>query len=311
MWAPRFGPRSDFEGSPAERCRWRTACLNELAKIIKFSRCSSLTPDIHVGEILWDSTELNLSKTSFETVVLCQKIPPQARASSIAGFIHSILFFALASLAGFGWLFHIDLKTLNYYQTFGGDSAMSTSGDQRIVSDKDGQYRRPESQFRNFVSAEPGARFPAERDCYALYISVVCSWSHRANIVRSLKGLEDVIQLISMDARMGPEGPEFYNQEDNTFAQEPLCGFTKLRQLYEKADPQYTGRCTFPTLWDKKQETIVSNESSEIIRMFYTQFDHLISPELREDSRPLLPPAMRDSIDEMNDWVYRRINNGV
>ena len=94
-------------------------------------------------------------------------------------------------------------------------------------------------------------------------------------------------------------------------SEQPLYGFTHLRQLYEKADPAYTGRCTVPTLWDKKLETIVSNESAEIIRMLYTEFDAFLSPEVRGDRKPLLPAELLPQIDELNAWVYTGINNGV
>ena len=114
-----------------------------------------------------------------------------------------------------------------------------------------------------------------------------------------------------MDGKMGPEGPEFVDPDDDSTAYEPLYGFSKLRQLYEKAEPQYVGRCTVPTLWDRKAETIVSNESAEIIRMLYTEFDAFVSEELREENKPLLPTNLREQIDDMNEWVYHRINNGV
>lgn len=97
---------------------------------------------------------------------------------------------------------------------------------------------------------------------------------------------------------------------------DPLYGFRGLKQLYLKADPDYEGRYTVPALWDKKTETIVNNESSEIIRMLYSEFDDLIDPELREDAKKsgeagFLPSHLKAEIDEMNDWVYNTINNGV
>ena len=105
-----------------------------------------------------------------------------------------------------------------------------------------------------------------------------------------------------------------FNGRYGTDVCDPLYGFTKLKQLYLKADSSYEGRYTVPTLWDKKKETIVNNESSEIIRMFYSAFDGLLPSNLREENRPgggYLAKALRTQIDEMNDWVYDTVNNGV
>lgn len=137
--------------------------------------------------------------------------------------------------------------------------------------------------------------------------------AHRTNIVRSLKGLEDIIQVAVMGFRLTQEGWTF-DGSDGTMEKDPLYGFTHIRQLYWKADPEYKQRYTVPMLWDKKKETIVSNESSEIIRMFYTEFDDLLSPENREVNKPgggFYPEHLRKEIDTMNEWVYNTVNNGV
>jgi putative glutathione S-transferase len=179
------------------------------------------------------------------------------------------------------------------------------------LADKDGHFRRKDSVFRSFISRSPSAEFPAEANRYVLYINLGCPWAHRTNIVRSLKGLEDIIQLVKVGHGLGPILWEF-NGTDGSDEKEPLYGFNYLKDLYLKVDPEYEGRYTVPLLWDKKTEKIVSNESSEIIRMFYTEFDDLLPAELREDGpHGLYPEHLRGEIDAMNEWVYHQINNGV
>ncbi|KAF2179399.1 glutathione S-transferase [Zopfia rhizophila CBS 207.26] len=190
--------------------------------------------------------------------------------------------------------------------------------DWRDVTDANGKFNRKPSAFRSFISADPSSPFPAEKDRYVLYINLGCPWAHRTNIVRSLKGLEDVIQLVILDG-MDPENGWCWTGEakDGAEKKDPLYGFSFLRDLYEKAEPGYIGkggRFLVPCLWDKKKETIVSNESSEIIRMFYTEFDAFIPEQLRESSKGqkgLFPEHLRNDIEGMNTWVYDNINNGV
>ncbi|KAK5154114.1 hypothetical protein LTS14_006799 [Recurvomyces mirabilis] len=181
-------------------------------------------------------------------------------------------------------------------------------------ADKDGHFRRPDSKFRSWISSEPGVEFPAEKDRYVLYINYGCPWAHRANIVYHLKGLQDIVQLVVMDHHMGPEGWVFTPGKQGQHDKDPLYGFTKIKDLYMKANPEYTGRYTVPTLWDKQIETVVNNESSEVIRMFYSAFEELLPEKLRETNRPgggLLPSNFKEEIEQQNEWVYNQINNGV
>jgi glutathionyl-hydroquinone reductase len=137
--------------------------------------------------------------------------------------------------------------------------------------------------------------------------------AHRTILVRGLKSLEPVIQLITTDFDLTENGWLFTGRNGSMGA-DPLYGFTGMKQLYLKADPQYQGRYTVPVLWDKQEETIVNNESSEIIRMLYDQFDEFLEPDQREVNKPgggFYPPHLRAEIDAMNEWVYNTINNGV
>ncbi|KAF2731324.1 hypothetical protein EJ04DRAFT_583809 [Polyplosphaeria fusca] len=182
-----------------------------------------------------------------------------------------------------------------------------------LFADSDGQFRRKASAFRDFISADPSSKFPAEKDRYVLYIHIGCPWAHRTNIVRSLKGLEDTIQLVVLDASEQP-GRGWHFSGERGFEKDPLYGFKWLSELYKKADASYEGRYLVPTLWDKKKETIVSNESSEIIRMFYSEFDAFLPEHLRESSKGekgLFPTQLHTEIEAMNEWVYDKINNGV
>ncbi|PNY29073.1 Glutathione S-transferase omega-like 2, partial [Tolypocladium capitatum] len=190
--------------------------------------------------------------------------------------------------------------------------AMNLKADEKVYHEH-GRFTRPESTFRNFVSKDANSQFPAEAGRYALYVTPGCPWAHRTLIVRLLKGLESIIDVYEVHMTMGPDG-WYFSGEDGSLTEDPLHGFKTLKQLYLKADPAYTGRYTVPVLWDKKADVLVNNESSEIIRMMYTEFDHLLPEQLREVSRPgggLYPEHLRDDIDAINDWVYHTVNNGV
>jgi glutathionyl-hydroquinone reductase len=158
-----------------------------------------------------------------------------------------------------------------------------------------GKFVRQESSFRDFIGSE---KFPAEKDRYHLYISHACPWAHRAAIFRKLKGLEDIIGLTVVNAYMGEFGWEL--------SEDLINGKNYMHEVYTLADPNYTGRVTVPVVWDKKQKTIVNNESSEIIRMLNSAFD-----EITGNADDYYPEALRAEIDEINDYVYSTINNGV
>ncbi|GKZ24781.1 hypothetical protein AbraIFM66951_001999 [Aspergillus brasiliensis] len=187
-------------------------------------------------------------------------------------------------------------------------------------ADSDGHFRRKPSAFRSHISSDPTSDFPAQKDRYVLYLSWGCPWAHRTNIVRTLKALENIIELVVLDPDLGPDG-WFFSGRLGTAERDPRYGFTLLRELYRKADPEYTGRCTVPVLWDTQRETIVNNESSEIIQMMYTEFDHLLLPahvrELELNHHPgggggfFYPVHPRAEIDAFNEWVYHKISNGV
>lgn len=162
-----------------------------------------------------------------------------------------------------------------------------------------GKFVRKDSQFRNWITAGDGP-FKAERGRYHLYVSLACPWAHRTLIFRKLKKLEDVISLSVVEPLMASEGWTLGEGDD------PVNGARRLYEVYVKAKPDYTGRVTVPVLWDKKSGTIVSNESSEIIRMFNSAFD-----AFGDASLDFYPEALRSDIDEINPFVYDKINNGV
>ncbi|KQT45987.1 glutathionyl-hydroquinone reductase YqjG [Devosia sp. Leaf420] len=174
-----------------------------------------------------------------------------------------------------------------------------------------GKFVRSQSGFRNWVTADgsPGLTgeggFAAEAGRYHLYVSLACPWAHRTLIFRKLKELESLISVSIVSPKMPDEtGWSFKTDEGSTG--DTLLNKDFLWQVYTEADPKYTGRVTVPVLWDKKTNTIVSNESAEIIRMFNSAFN-----ELTGNTDDYYPEALRGRIDEINARVYDDINNGV
>ncbi|HEY9202257.1 MAG TPA: glutathione S-transferase family protein [Gammaproteobacteria bacterium] len=173
----------------------------------------------------------------------------------------------------------------------------------------EGEFKRMESSFRHWVTADGSAGpsgnsgFRAEADRYHLYISDACPWAHRTVIFRKLKQLENIIGLSCVEAEMLNDGWTFAEQGKYS---DSLHGFRYAYQLYQKADPHFTGQITVPILWDKKTGTIVNNESSEIIRMLNSAFN-----EFTEVKTDFYPAHLQAEIDAVNQPIYDNINNGV
>ncbi|WP_020177840.1 glutathione S-transferase C-terminal domain-containing protein [Methylopila sp. M107] len=178
------------------------------------------------------------------------------------------------------------------------------------TSTSGGRFERQASQFRNWLTQDgaPGPSgdggFEAEAGRYCLYVSLACPWAHRTLVVRKLKGLEKLIDVFVVDPRMGEEGWVFGDFPGAT--PDAVNGARRLYEVYLKAAPGATTRVTVPVLWDKARNTIVSNESAEIIRMLNAAFDGLTG-----NSVDLYPEPLRDEIDALNARVYERVNNGV
>ncbi len=173
-----------------------------------------------------------------------------------------------------------------------------------------GKFVRQESRFRNWITptGEAGPTgddgFAAEADRYHLYVSLACPWAHRTLIFRALKDLEDLITVSVVDHFMGAEGWTFSDTDGAT--PDTVNGAAKLHEVYTRALSDYTGRVTVPVLWDKQRNTIVSNESSEIIRMLNSAFNGITG-----NDTDYYPEALRGPIDEINADIYSNVNNGV
>jgi putative glutathione S-transferase len=178
------------------------------------------------------------------------------------------------------------------------------------TSKSGGRFVRSQSQWRDWVTRDGAPAqgrqrgFKAEAGRYHLYVSLACPWAHRTLIFRALKRLEGIISVSVVHPLMGENGWTFQKTEGATG--DTLYGVDFLHEIYTRADPAYSGRVTVPVLWDRKEQTIVSNESAEIIRMLNSAFD-----EWGDAGIDFYPQALRGEIDAVNAFVYPAINNGV
>lgn len=168
------------------------------------------------------------------------------------------------------------------------------------TDNNDGKFIRQESMFKQQISAEIGSQFTPEAGRYHLYVSLACPWAHRTLIFRQLKQLETIISVSVVEAKMMENGWEFGENGD------PLYQLDYAYQLYLKANPNYQGRVTVPILWDKKNQTIVNNESVDIIRLFNSAFN-----ELTGNYADYFPVELQEEIAAVNSRIYDTINNGV
>ena len=174
-----------------------------------------------------------------------------------------------------------------------------------------GAFKRTTAKFRNWITADGSAGpsggdgFKAESGRYHLYVSYACPWAHRTLIFRALKDLSSHIEVSVVHPDMLSDGWTFETDFDGATG-DRLYGLPFARDIYLKADPQISGRVTVPILWDSERETIVSNESSEIIRMFGSAFDSITGNRMI-----LWPEGLREAIEPVNDRIYDTLNNGV
>ncbi|MCR9142843.1 MAG: glutathione S-transferase family protein [bacterium] len=175
----------------------------------------------------------------------------------------------------------------------------------RSNEDKGGRFVRPSTTFRDWIRADGSSDFAPEAGRYHLYVSYACPWAHRTLILRKLKGLEDAIGVSVVDPYMGEDG-WFFSDAPGAI-RDSVYGFSFVREIYKKADPNFTGRVTVPILWDKKNETVVNNESREIIKMLDLECGSIAAkPDVN-----FYPADLAGEIETALDAIYNPINNGV
>lgn len=176
--------------------------------------------------------------------------------------------------------------------------------------DKDGRFIRQTSSFRNWITPDgsPGITgkggFKAEVNRYHLYVANICPWASRTLMARTLKGLEDIVSVSVVQPQLTDQGWQFGEFKGSDH--DELNGANYVHELYTKVAPNFTGRATVPVLWDKKTQTIVNNESADIVRMFNTAFS-----DIKDVGPNLVPDSLASQINELNDYVYSDLNNGV
>lgn len=169
---------------------------------------------------------------------------------------------------------------------------------------EEGEFVRQEDRFRGWVTADGSSGYPAEPGRYHLYVSLACPWAHRTVILRKLKRLENVVGMTVVDPIRDEKGWAFRNGPG--YSEDPINGFRYLSEAYKKTDPTFNDRVTVPVLWDKKTGRIVSNSDDDIMRMLNSEFNHLT--DVKTD---FYPAPLRAEIDEINNFVYPNINDGV
>lgn len=170
------------------------------------------------------------------------------------------------------------------------------------TEDNDGKFIREDAQFRDWISKD--GKFQPEAGRYHLYVCLACPWASRCLMMRKLKGLEEIISLSVVNPVMLEHGWTF--EDGPGVIADPIIDADYMHEIYTHVDPTYSGRVTVPVLYDKKIDTIVNNESSDIIRMMNTAFD-----EIGATPGDYYPADLRDEIDDINDYVYDHVNNGV
>jgi putative glutathione S-transferase len=169
---------------------------------------------------------------------------------------------------------------------------------------KTGEFTRQEDAFRDWVKRDGSTPYRAEANRYHLYVSLACPWAHRTIILHKLKGLEEVIGMTVVDPVRDERGWAF--RDGPGYSTDPVNGFEFLSEAYAATDPAFNGRVTVPVLWDKQTKRIVSNSDDDLLRMLNSEFS-----EFTTNDHDFYPAELRQQIDEMNEFVYQRVNNGV
>jgi glutathionyl-hydroquinone reductase len=169
---------------------------------------------------------------------------------------------------------------------------------------QNGDFLRPESQFRSWIKADGSTLFSPEKGRYHLYVSLACPWSHRTVLIRSLRKLENVIGVSITSPVWNDYG--WWFGEDEGVIPDQVNHKKNIIEIYRLSNPQFIGEETVPILWDKKNKTIVNNESRDIMRMFDVEFSQFGDTQVS-----LCPPSLQQRIDRIIDEIYGPINNGV